>query len=287
MTMFEKLKTARKPSGQLRRRSGGLVLWTAALTIGLLPVGARAETDVELAQQLSNPVSSLISVPFQFNYDDGIGPSDGGSRVLLNLQPVIPFSLGNGWNLISRTIVPVAYQTDIFPGAGSQRGLGDTVQSLFLSPKAPTSGGLIWGAGPVFLLPTATDDLLGGEKWGVGPTGVMLTQRGPWTIGGLANHIWSVGGANDRSDIDRTFLQPFVTYTTSQAWSFSLQTESSYDWEAEQWSVPVNVGVSKLTKVGGAPVSFSGGLRYWVKSPDNGPEGWGLRFGVTLLFPRG
>jgi hypothetical protein len=265
-------------------RSAAAFLFAAAFAAA--PGAARA-ADEELAQQLANPVASLISVPFQFNYDDGIGPSGDGSRLLLNFQPVIPFSLGEDWNLISRTIVPIVDQSDIFPGAGSQTGLGDTVLSLFLSPKAPTAGGIIWGVGPVFLLPTATDDLLGTGKWGIGPTGVILRQQGPWTVGGLANHIWSVAGGKDRADINRTFLQPFASFTTPDAWTFTLQTETTYNWETEEWAVPVNVVASKVMTVGDQPVSFFGGLRYWAQSSDGGPEGWGLRFGATLLFPRG
>jgi hypothetical protein len=232
-------------------------------------------------------VAALISVPFQFNYDDGIGPSDDGSRSVLNIQPVIPFSFGEDWNIISRTIVPLVDQSDIFPGAGSQTGLGDTVQSLFLSPKAPTAGGIIWGVGPVFLLPTATDDLLGTGKWGIGPTGVVLRQQGPWTVGGLGNHIWSVAGDEDRADVSQTFLQPFVSYTTPEAWTFTLQTESTYNWETEEWAVPVNAVASRVVTVGNRPVSFFGGVRYWAEAPDGGPEGWGMRLGATLLFPRG
>lgn len=265
-------------------RSTAAFLFAAAFAAA--PGAARA-ADEDLAQQLANPVASLISVPFQFNYDDGIGPGGDGSRLLLNFQPVIPFSLGEDWNLISRTIVPIVDQSDIFPGAGSQTGLGDTVLSLFLSPKAPTAGGIIWGVGPVFLLPTATDDLLGTGKWGIGPTGVVLMQQGPWTVGGLANHIWSVAGDKDRADINRTFLQPFASFTTPDAWTFTLQTETTYNWETEEWAVPVNVVASKVMTVGDQPVSFFGGLRYWAQSSDGGPEGWGLRFGATLLFPRG
>jgi hypothetical protein len=269
--------------GRGRGMTGAFV---AAVALSALSNGASA-ADAGLAQKLANPVAALISVPFQFNYDDGIGPVDDGSRSVLNVQPVIPFSLGEDWNIISRTIVPLIDQSDIFPGAGSQSGLGDTIQSLFLSPKAPTAGGIIWGVGPVFLLPTATDDLLGTGKWGIGPTGVVLKQQGPWTVGGLANHIWSVAGDEDRADVSQTFLQPFVSYTTPDAWTYTLQTESTYNWEIEEWAVPVSAVVAKVVTLGGRPVSVFGGARYWAESPDGGPEGWGLRFGVTLLFPKG
>jgi len=118
-------------------------------------------------------------MPLQLNFDDNIGPLDQGSRVTLNIQPVIPITLNEDWNLISRTILPVISQKDIFPGSGSQSGLGDTIQSLFFSPAEPTASGWIWGAGPAFLLPTASDDLLGTGKWGAGPTAVALKQQGP------------------------------------------------------------------------------------------------------------
>jgi len=248
---------------------------------------AKAPEDAEdLAKKLSNPVASLISVPFQSNFDFKIGPDDDGWRYQMNLQPVIPISIGEDWNVISRTIMPLVYQNDIFPGAGDQFGLGDITQSLFFSPKAPSSfGGLIWGAGPVFLVPTATDDLLGSEKFGIGPTLVVLKQAGPWTIGILANHIWSVAGDDNRADISSTFLQPFVSYTTKDAWTFSLNTESSYDWKDKQWSVPINAQVSKLLKFGKQPVSIGAGVRYWAESPDSGPEGFGGRLIIAFLFP--
>lgn len=242
------------------------------------------ESSADLANKLSNPVASLISVPFQFNWDKGYGPNDGG-KGYVNIQPVIPFSLNDQWNVISRTILPVAYENDIAGPFGNQFGLGDITQSLFFSPKQPTAAGMIWGVGPVFLIPTATDDLLGSKKWGAGPTAVMLKQSGPWTVGVLANHIWSFAGDSDRTDIDSTFLQPFLSYTTKDAWTFTLNTESTYNWEAHQWSVPINFQVAKLIHIDKQAVSLFTGVRYWAKSPDNGPDGFGLRIGMTLLFP--
>ncbi len=237
----------------------------------------------ELAKKLSNPVADLISVPFQLNYDEGFGPKDGG-RFTLNVQPVVPLTLTDNWNLIVRTIVPIIYQESIADGVDSDFGLGDTVQSFFFSPKEPV-GGWILGAGPVALWPTGTEPRLRSESLGFGPTAVALRQSKGWTYGALANHLWSVTNSADHEQVNATFLQPFVSYTWPSATTLGLNTESSYDWASHRWTVPINLTLAQLVVFGNQPVQFTVGVRYYAEAPVAGPE-WGLRFAVTFLFPK-
>ncbi len=269
----------------------GLIMIKKLLLVmsACLCAGATAQEQdaaAELAKKLANPVASLISVPIQANYDAGIGPTGDGSVWKINIQPVIPFSLNEDWNLISRTILPIIDQSDVPVKGMGESGLGDIVQSIFFSPKEPTKGGWILGAGPVLLLPTGTDSMLSSEKWGAGPTAVALNQKGALTYGLLGNHIWSFAGDSDRADVNATFLQPFVSYITKTKTTLGISAENTYDWNSEQWSVPVNFTVNQLAKIGGQIIQVGVGARYWAESPDNGPEGWGARVQLTFLFPK-
>jgi hypothetical protein len=246
-------------------------------------VGALDEGE-ELAKQLQNPVASLISVPFQNNFEFNLGPNDDGFKYTLNFQPVIPVSLSKDWNLIIRTIVPIVSQDDVIPGT-NQSGLSDITQSFFFSPKKPV-GGLILGFGPVMLYPSATDSLLGTEKWGAGPTFLVLKQVGGWTYGALLNHIWSYAGDENRDYVSSTFIQPFISYTTKTKTTFGLNTESTYDWHNSQWTIPINLSISQLVKLGKMPVQFALGAKYYAGGPSGAPD-WGVRFVVTPLFPTG
>jgi hypothetical protein len=259
----------------------------AGAVVAACPVAVLAAGEEELARKTQNPIADLISLPLQLNMDRDLGSTQEGKKTVLNIQPVVPFSIGTEWNLISRTIIPLVDQEDLLAGgAADASGLGDVLQSLFFSPKKPTASGWVWGAGAVFLLPTASDSLLGAEKWGIGPTAVALKQHSGWTYGALANHVWSVAGDDNRNDVSSSFLQPFLAYTTKTYTTFGINTESTYDWKAEEWSVPVNFQVSQLLKIGGQPLSLQAGARYWADSPPGGPQGWGLRLSISFLFPK-
>jgi len=260
-----------------------------------------AEAD-KLAKQLSNPVASLISVPFQANEDWGYGPSGNGYKFTLNIQPVIPISISKNWNLILRTIVPIVSQHDLFfvpnlpknspfqPQNRSQDGLSDTLQSFFFSPKKPGPFGLIWGLGPALLYPTGTHPLLGSGTFSIGPTLVVLEQTGPWTIGALMNQLWSVVIEEHRSSYSAMFVQPFISYTTKTHTTFTINTESTANWNASsddgKWTVPVIFQISQILKIGKQPVSIQIGGKYYADTPRYGPN-WGVRFNFTLLYPTG
>ncbi len=247
------------------------------------PAAVGADQSAELAKQIQNPVAALISVPFQSNFEWGSGPRSKGFKYTLNVQPVIPISISEDWNLISRTIVPIIHQDDVIPDT-DQTGIGDITQSLFFSPKAPGPVGLIWGVGPVFLLPTSTD-FLGAQKFGVGPTAVVLRQDHGWTYGMLANHLASIGGTSTFPDVNATFLQPFLSYTLKTYTTFGVQTESTYDWNASKWTVPLIAIVSQILKVRGQPINLQIGPKLYVEGPTSAPD-WGMRFTVFLLFPK-
>lgn len=244
---------------------------------------AASDDAAELAKKLNNPIASLISVPLKYSWDTGIDPGDRDRSTYI-VQPVIPFELNADWNLITRTIIPYV---DAQSPAGSSNvsGTGDILQSFFFSPKAPTASGWIWGLGPVFSYPSASNDLLGSEKWSAGPTAILLKQANGWTYGVLANHLWSFSGEDARADVSATFVQPFLSFTTKKFTTWGVNTESTYDWEAEEATVPLNLQVSQLLRLGKQPVSFALTYRHFLDTPEGGPD-WGLSFTVTLLFPK-
>jgi hypothetical protein len=255
---------------------------------------AAANTDA-LRKAAQNPVASLISVPVQENFNFNIGPSDRIQNVL-NVQPVIPVSAGQNWNLIIRWITPVIYQpvgqpppppTGDPPSVQSGiYGLGDMQPAFFLSPK---KGKLIWGVGPQLLLPTATrTGILGQGKFGIGPSAVVLVQPGKWTVGALVNNVWSVAGHSNLPDVNQMLFQYFINYNLNKGWYITWQPTLTANWQATnggRWLVPFGGGIGRIMKLGFQPVNLS--LQFYgnaVHPPGASP--WGMRLQIAFLFPK-
>jgi len=273
------------------RRSALTVRWIG--TVGLvgallatspLRAAAAAESETDLAKKTQNPVADLISVPFQNNFNFGTGPEDR-TVWILNVQPVIPLKLTESWNLIARIIMPIVNQPPLALGVEHAFGLGDLNPTFFLSPSRP--GGLIWGVGPTFTLPTATDSALGSGKWSAGPAVVALAMEGPWVVGALANNQWSFAGWSD-TRVNQFLVQPFLNYNLPDGWYLVSAPIMTSNWVASagnEWTVPVGGGAGKLWRIGKLPVNTQLQAFYNAIRPDLAAD-WQLRFQIQFLFPR-
>lgn len=236
-----------------------------------------------LAKASQNPVGDLISLPFQNNLNFDVGPDDRTQNIL-NIQPVYPLKISSRFNLITRTILPVISQ----PAPGDDRtfGLGDVNFTGFISPRQP--GKVIWGAGPALVFPTATDEVLGTEKWSAGPSVVVLTMPGFWVVGGLVSNVWSFAGDSDRSSVNSLLFQYFVNYNYPSGWYFTSAPIITANWEASsgnRWTVPFGGGAGKILKFGKQPVNINTQLFYNVETPPNGGK-WQWRFQFQLMYPK-
>lgn len=236
----------------------------------------------ELAKKLSNPVANLISVPFQNNSDHGIGEFKG-SRNTINFQPVLPVSLNEKWNMINRLILPIVTQNNITAPGATESGLSDASLTAFFSPKQSK---FIWGVGPAILIPTGTDDLLTTKKFGVGPSALVLQQKGGWTYGILINQIWSVAGSSDRPDVNQMFAQPFLVHNWKTGAGLGMNAEWTQNWEARTSVVWLNPIVTGLTSLGKQKVSLGVGPRINIIAPESLRADFGWRAVVTFIFPK-
>ncbi len=286
----------------LTGRNAAILASAFALAAGLAGTPAQAQAQKsteELAKAAQNPVADMISLPFQNNTNFDYGPDDDVQNIL-NIQPVWPFRIAPDWNLITRTILPVVYQPDltlpvtVSPGVvedvnvNGAFGLGDLNETLYFSPAK--SGKVIWGVGPTFTFPTATDDVLGSGKWSAGPAFVVLTMPGHWVVGALINNQWSYAGSSNRADVNAMLLQYFINYNFAKGWYVTTAPINTANWEAssdDRWTVPIGGGVGKIFHAGKQAMNASVDAYYNVVKPDNVPAAdWQLRIQLQLLFPK-
>ncbi len=240
-----------------------------------------AEEYPELSLRLENPLARILNLPITVGYDEGGGAGGDGTAFTTRFSPVIPIHLNDSWHIISRSNIGWTREDDISL-AGRTSGWTDFTQTLFLSPDKPGYERIFWGAGPSFILPTATDDLLGQEKFSLGPSIALIRQDTHWTVGMLAGQLWSVAGNPDRKDVNSTFLEPLVSYTAPASTSIALAAMARYDWVAEAWTVPLDFSVSKLFLIGSRPVKFGIGVRHIV-TPTDRPDS-GVYFRISMPF---
>jgi len=287
--MREKAREAMLSSGwrkQFMQALVAILLLSAIAAAQQEPAAGDQAGDLQKATQ--NPVSSLISVPLQNNTNFGVNPGDRNQDVL-NIQPVIPIGISKNWNLLVRWITPIIYQpvpnAPRTPETG-EYGLGDMQPTFFITPKKP--GKLIWGVGPAFQLPTATNTFLGQGKLGIGPSTVVLTQPGHWTLGVLANNVWSVAGSGSRPDVNQFLTQCFINYNLQKGWFIAMSPIITANWKASSgnvWTVPVGGGIGRITKFGAQPVSLLAQFYGNAVHPANTPE-WTMRLQISFLFPK-
>ena len=269
------------------QRNSKLIITGTACAVSLCSMSL---THADLRSAVQNPISSLISVPFKFSVDTG---ADNGDAQILNINPVIPVTVGD-WNLVNRALIPNANVDGAIPrpdnpspaaGNGAS-GLGDINYSLFFSPVEYDK--VIWGVGPTINLPTASDDQLGSGKWSAGITGVALTQPKWGSMGILGRQLWSFAGDSDRNDVNQTLIEPFLNYNLDNGWFLITDMVMTANWEADsgnRWTIPIGGGAGRVGKVGNQAVNSRLEAYYNVEAPDGAPD-WSISFTWQLLFPK-
>jgi len=255
------------------------------LCAALLSASTFAAAEEDLAKATQNPVSDLISLPFQDNMNFGYGPNKKIDNVL-NIQPVIPISLNENWNLITRTILPVISRPALTTNGKRKTGTGDLLFTAFLAPKKP--GAFIWGVGPALLFPTANPSELGTKKWGIGPSVVVLKMQNAWVYGALINNIWSYAGAKNNPSVNLMTLQPFLNYNFPTGWYLTSSPIITSNWNANsknRWTIPLGGGFGKIFSIGKQPMNAQLHAYYNVKKPTQVGH-WTLRLQLQFLFPK-
>ena len=276
------------PETPLGRRGARLALW--GLLLGAVrghpvrcedlsppPAAPQEKTARQLTKDVLNPFAQIIKVPVESVTGFRIGP-DRKTGESVNIEPVVPFSLGAEWNLIVQPLLAAEY----LPNPNATAGLQDMQTSVFLTPAMTTRW--IWGVGPIVQVPTATSKALGSGKWSAGPTGAVVYDEGPWLNGVLASHLASFGGDPHRASVSLTSIEPQVSYTFESGWYIQCSPTITYDWSGQAWTLPLGTDVGKTFTIGSQSMSLQIGAYGLVRRPEGDPASI-VRVQWTLLFP--
>ena len=259
-----------------------------ALCAALLTTSVCAQdrvTPPDMAKELHNPLSNLREVIVQLDVLPNVEP-DSKADWATTVQPVWPFALGNGWKVVTYSIIPVVSQPGLTPGADRTNGLGDSTFFGYFVP--PNEGKLIWGFGPGLQAPTHTNDALGVDKWAAGPALIVVVQPGNWSIFGILDNVWSFAGPGD-DDINMLNFQYQAVYLFPNAkdWFFITNWTVAADWEApgsERWTVPIGGGFGKQFKLFGDQYQLYSQIGYNVVRPNNDAATWRAIVALTRVF---
>lgn len=247
-------------------------------------------TAQEQATILEKVILGIRSVPITLDFDHGIGSDGKGSRQTLKVQAIVPFPINDRYSVVSRTIIPYVHQENVVTGSGEESGLGDITQILYFTPNkrfATKNGTAIgWSLGGALLLATGGDTYLSAGQWAAGPSAAFSLGGKKWNAGFIGHHIWSFAGDADRPRLNRTVLQPAISYRINETYTASLTSDGYYDWDIKDWSVPLMLSLHRRGRIAGKLVNVSGGIRYWVDDSALSPKGVGLRFNITFLVPK-
>lgn len=289
-------------------------------------VGSDPEVLAAISKAMDNPISELLILQTQLDLVQLRFPGKITGRredewgLKLSLIPTVPVPLGPDVNWVSRLVLPIvsaplkkevgnlfqldpsgqpsrppdsarSLLSDVDP-FGRTTGLGDLAYIGVLGPRSPpdiAGGKLIWGVGPTFLFPTATEKVLGQGKWQAGPAVVGAYLSEHWTLGLFPQQWFSFAGDDRRQDTSQLNLQYFAYYAPSPDWSIGASPNVFVNWKAksgDKLTLPVGIGVNKTFFLGKLPVRIGAEVYYSAVHPDDTPgTRWAFRFLFVPVVP--
>ena len=272
----------------MKKRVGAIVALTILWSSPALSQSETPESDTEISKQIENPVTHRITLPLRYEAEFLDGPYKATKDTFSINQAVVPFVLNEEWILATRTKLPAIVQPPKKLGNSWAGGLSNGYTTFFLSPRY--GEGFYWGAGPVLYYPTATNSVLGVNKWGSGPSVAFLKENeSPLVFGAVVNNIWSFGGPPGSSDRTNQFLlNPIVSYHFAEGWSVGSSPNITANWitKGGKWTVPVGGGFGKAFQLGEQPIKLDLDAYYNVFRPKAGNDTWLLQVTLTFVFPK-